>query len=164
VTYGQSAFAFAQMYHMAEKEAQDYIDSWWREFPSLLEWTQTIKVQARTQGVVVSPFGHKRRFHLITEENFGDVMREAVNFLPQNVAVWLTLSAIIELVDMDIPVIVTVHDSIVVDAPVGSYKETAATMKTVMESQAKKQLGWELPFNVDLSMGENWGEMTELTL
>lgn len=164
VTYGQGAFAFAQMYHMPEKEAQAYIDSWWREFPKLLEWTNEIKKLARTNGVIVSPFGHKRRFHLITDENLGDVMREAVNFTPQNVAAWLTMSAIIELVDLGIPVIATVHDSIVVDAPVESYKQVAVVMKRVMEWQAKKHLGWELPFTVDLSVGENWGEMKELTL
>jgi DNA polymerase-1 len=164
VTYGQSAFAFSQMYHMPEKEAQAYIDSWWRDFPTLQAWTIETKKQARTKGVVVSPFGHKRRFHLITEENLGDLMREAVNFKPQNVAAWLTFSAIIELVSLGVPVIATVHDSIVADVPENMYRDFAHMMKTVMGSQAQKQLNWDLPFTVDLSVGKNWGEMEELTL
>jgi DNA polymerase-1 len=149
---------------MPEKEAQAYIDSWWRDFPTLQAWTIETKKSARTKGVVVSPFGHKRRFHLITEENLGDLMREAVNFKPQNVAAWLTFSAIIELVSLGVPVIATVHDSIVADVPENMYRDFAHMMKTVMESQAQKQLNWDLPFSVDLSVGKNWGEMEELTL
>jgi uracil-DNA glycosylase family 4 len=162
VTYGQSAYAFAQMYHMPEGEAQAYIDSWWQAFPQLQQWTNEIKQRARTDGVIVSPFGHKRRFHLITDENFGDVMREAVNFLPQNVAAWLTMSAIIDLVELDVPIIATVHDSIVADVPKNEAEEIAVMMKIVMEAQAKEKLGWDLPFLVDVSVGENWGSMREL--
>lgn len=164
VTYGQSAFAFAQMYHMPEDEAQAYIDNWWREFPTLKRWTEASKLQATEEGVVVSPFGHKRRFHLITNDNIGDVEREAVNFIPQNVAGWLTICSIIELDKLDIPVIATVHDSIVVDCPRTDLESAARAMKEVMESQASKQLGWELPFTADLSAGPNWAELEDLDL
>jgi len=167
VTYGQGAFAFAQMYHMPESEAQAYIDSWWREFPTLLEWSNELKARAKKDGLVVSPFGHKRRFHLITDDNLGDVEREAVNFLPQNIAAWLTISALCELVDMGIRIVATVHDSIVADVPADSAIFVARTMKNVMESQSVKQLGWsqdDIPFLVDISIGENWGSLKELDL
>jgi len=165
VTYGQSAQAFAQMYHMPEREAQEYINSWWTEFPDLLAWTKEQKQRARKDGLIVSPFGHKRRFHLITDENVGDVEREAVNFLPQNIAAWLTLSALCDLVDMGIHVVATVHDSIVADIPTGSINDVACAMKSVMESQVEKQLGWtDVPFLVDISVGPNWGSLEELDL
>lgn len=164
VTYGQSADAFAQMYHMPKKEAQEYIDSWWKEFPVLREWTNELKKRARS-GVIVSPFGHKRRFHLITDDNKGDVEREAVNFLPQNIAAWLTISALVELVDSGIRVVATVHDSIVADVPIDEANDVALTMKRVMESQPEKQLGWtDLPFLADVSIGPNWGKLEEVDL
>jgi len=31
-----------------------------------------------------------------------------------------------------------------------------------MERQAYDKLGWELPFKVDISVGENWGELEEM--
>lgn len=165
VTYGQSAAAFAQMYHMPQEEADEYIKSWWREFPDLLEWTKEQKAKARKEGLVQSPFGHKRRFHLITDENVGDVEREAVNFLPQNIAAWLTISALCELVDMGIRVVATVHDSIVADVPGTMVQTVAETMKEVMESQVEKQLGWtDIPFLVDISVGPNWGIQKEFEL
>jgi len=165
ITYGQSAFAFQQMYHIPAEESQAYIDDWWREFPTLLEWTKEVKERARKEGLVQSPFGHKRRFHLITDDNIGDIEREAVNFLPQNIAAWFTISALCELVDRGIRIVATVHDSIVADVPASSAIFVANTMKNVMEAQAVKQLGWDdLPFSVDISIGENWGELKELEI
>lgn len=164
VTYGQSAKAFAQMYHMPEDEAQQYILSWWNEFPKLKEWTNEIKQRARKDGFIISPFGHKRRFHLITDENLGDVERESVNFLPQNIAAWATIMSVCDLVYAGVAVIATVHDSIVVDCPNGEVDRTALLMKQIMEDQVIKQLGWQrddIPFLVDLSVGPNWGSLEE---
>lgn len=167
VTYGQGAASFAQMYHMDEQEAQAYINTWWNEFHTMKAWTQEVARQARKDGIVVSPFGHKRRFHLITDDNLHDVEREAVSFKPQNIAAWLTISALIELVDMDIPILATVHDSIVADVVESDAYSVAKLMRDVMESQAEKQLGWmrdDIPFLVDVSIGPNWGDVKEIEL
>ena len=134
VSYGQSAAAFAQMYHMPREEAQAYIDSWWRQFPILHQWTKEIGKQALT-GEIVSPLGYKRRFHLITRDNIDDIKREAVNFVPQNTAGGFTILAVIELIEQHdfkwyldtiagpfemegMPIVNSVHDSIVADVSV----------------------------------------------
>lgn len=165
VTYGQGAEYFAQLYHMDKDEAQQYIDDWWRMFPTLKAWVREVEQEAWSEGYVTSPFGHKRRFHLRTSENRGDIQRAAVNFLPQNTAAWFTISALCELViDYDVPVITTVHDSIVADVPVGDVAAAAQLMKEVMEKQAKEQLDWNLPFTVDIAVGPTWADVQELDL
>lgn len=165
VTYGQSAAAFAQMYGMDEEEAQAYIDSWWNEFPQLHKWVQSVWREAQTEGLVVSPFGHKRRFHLITKENVNNVTREAVNFLPQNIAGNLTICALVDLVGDSVPVISTVHDSILADVPNEQVGDVAQQMKEVMEAQASKVLGWDLPFTVDVSVSDvSWADVHEVTI
>jgi DNA polymerase-1 len=163
VTYGQSAKAFAQMYHMPEREAQAYIDSWWREFPRLKEWTRETARRGLKEGYVQSPFGHKRRFHLITDENIGDLQREAVNFLPQNIAAWLTITSIVRLVDLGVLVVATVHDSIVAVAPAYEANNVAFAMKDIMERTAIEELGWtDIPFLVDISVGNSWGTIEDI--
>lgn len=165
VTYGQSAAAFAQMYHMDEEEAQAYIDSWWGEFTQLHKWVQGVWREAQTEGRIISPFGHKRRFHLITRENINNVLREAVNFPPQNIAGNLTVAALCDLVDDGVPIISTVHDSILADVPNEQVGNTAQQMKEVMEAQAMKRLGWTLPFTVDVSVSDvSWAEVHEVTI
>jgi DNA polymerase-1 len=167
VTYGQGADAFAQMYHMPKEEAQGHIDSWWIQFPKLKAWTTELKQQAKKDGYIQSPFGHKRRFYLITDENVGSVEREAVSFLPQNVAAWLTIMSLCDLVDAGVRIVATVHDSLVADVPIAEVDRTALLMKEVMENQSVKQLNWakdDIPFLVDISVGENWGSLEELDM
>jgi DNA polymerase I-like protein with 3'-5' exonuclease and polymerase domains len=63
---------------------------------------------------------------------------------------------------MGVPIISTVHDSIIADVPQSDCMEVALLMKKVMESAAKECLGWDLPFTVDISMSEiSWGDVTE---
>jgi len=167
VTYGQGADAFAQMYHMPKSEAQAYIDTWWNEFYELKEWTLETQERALREGFVQSPFGHKRRFTLITNDNIGDVKREAVNSLPQNIAAWLTISALCDLADNGVRVVATVHDSIVADVPIKEVDATAKLMRDIMIEQPIKQLGWttdDIPFLADISVGRSWGELEELEL
>ena len=45
VAYWQSAFSFAQLYHMPIGEAQNYIDFWWDRFPQVWEWTKAMEAQ-----------------------------------------------------------------------------------------------------------------------
>ena len=168
VTYLQSAESFAQMYSMSKREAQGQIDSWWESFPTLEKWAKREVWKEVAKGYVESPFGHRRRFYLITEENKGDVLREAVNFKPQNIAAWATVSALSDLVlDYGVRVVATVHDSIVADVPKENAHETAKLMKEVMERQFETQLGWsqeDIPLVADVSIGPNWGELKELEL
>jgi len=150
---------------MPVEEAKEYVDSWWREFTQLKEWTEYEQNQALKLGYVLSPFGHKRRFKLITNDNIGDVRREAVNFKPQNIAAWLTIESLCDLVDYGVNVVATVHDSIVADVPEQSVGEVARIMRQVMISQPIKQLGWtDIPFEVDISVGPNWGTLTDYEL
>jgi DNA polymerase-1 len=164
VTYGQGAKAFAQMYHMDETEAQNYINSWWDEFTELREWTIDLQGRAIKDGYIRSPFGHKRRFSLITNDNINDVKREAVNALPQNIAAWLTISSLCDLVDSGVRVVATVHDSIVADVPIGEVDRVARLMTENMALQPIKQLGWDsddIPFSADISVGPNWGALED---
>lgn len=91
-----------------------------------------------------------------------DLHREGVNFLPQNSAGQLTISAIIELWKLGIPVISTVHDSIIADVPEDEVTDVAKVMKDVMERMPAERLDMTLPFKVDVSVGETWGTVEEM--
>lgn len=166
VCYGQSAFAFAQMYHMEQKEAQAYIDNWFKKFPDVRKWIEETHQIIFKEQVLVNPFGRKRRFHLITDENLQDTLREGVNFLPQSTASDFTEAAVVELNNAGIPIINTVYDSIIADVPEADAKEAQILMKEVMEKIPIETLGWEdIPFKVDISMSaKSWGDVEEVEL
>ena len=108
-----------------------------------------------------SPFGRKRRFYLITNENKEGLYREAINFYPQSTASDITLLAGVilhNLIDRDkAAIVLLVHDSIMADVQDDYVDEFMAISRGVMESVAKTRLDWDLPFVVDIGYGTTWG-------
>jgi uracil-DNA glycosylase family 4 len=167
VAYWQSAFTFAQMYRMPQSEAQAFINFWWSRFPKVYEWTKEMERQVLEVGEIQSPFGHKRRFYVIPQDQSAriHVIKEGINFLPQNIAANITLRALINLVHELDPttaqIRITVHDSIVANCREDEVSEVSELMKETMESAAKEAIAWDFPFKADISVGHTWGDLRE---
>lgn len=170
VAYWQSAYSFAQLYHMPQTEAQKFIDFWWSRFPKVWEWTKEMERTVLEVGEIQSPFGHKRRFYVIPSDNSAriHIVKEGINFLPQNIAANITLYALIQLVDALDPTVaqirITVHDSIVANVRESEVESTAIIMKQAMEEAAKYAITWGFPFKTDISVGPTWGDLKEMSI
>jgi uracil-DNA glycosylase family 4 len=158
VAYGQSAQTFQEKHNVPVAEGEEFIKWWFREFPDVKRWRQHVARTVLKDGFIQSPFGHKRRFHLVTHENRGSVIREAINFLPQNIAARLTLWAMSELVELGFPVVNEVHDSIILDVPTSTLDETCHAVVGVME-KAPAVINWDIPFTAEIKVGKSWGEV-----
>jgi DNA polymerase I-like protein with 3'-5' exonuclease and polymerase domains len=163
VFYRQTAATFQEKHDIPEKEAQPYIDWVWRTFTGVKQWEESIEAEIHSKGVLVSPFGRKRRFHLLTEHNRQAAYREGINFYPQSTASDLTLTSAIELAgEIDqarATVVLLVHDSIIGDVQDSYVDEYRVICQQIMESRAKDALGWTLPFKSDIQVGESWGSV-----
>lgn len=161
IAYGQSAATFEEKHEIPEREAQKFIDWWWSFFTGVRAWKEEIVKEMKT-GAVVSPFGRKRRFYLLTKENYNACVREAVNFKPQSTAGDFTLRSVIilqrEIDPTKADIVITVHDNIVSDVEESYVDEYKTICEQVMVSRPKDELGWEIPFKVDIGVGPNWGE------
>ena len=170
VAYWQSAFSFAQMYHMPESEAQAYINFWWNRFPQVQEWTKMVEEAVLTIGELQSPFGHKRRFYVIPQDFSSKlhVVKQGINYLPQNIAGNITLWAMIKLcedLDWDIAQpIINVHDNIILNVRHEYVEEIGHMVKSYMEASAKEIIDWQFPFKAEVSVGPNWGSLKEMNL
>jgi uracil-DNA glycosylase family 4 len=172
VAYWQSAFSFAQMHHMDQSEAQKYIDFWWERFPDVWQWTKNIEETVMSTGELQSPFGHKRRFYIIPADEGArlHVVKEGINFKPQNIAANITLWALIKFTEhlkenemwhIAQPRI-TVHDSILVNVRETHTEEIASLLKGFMESAAIEAIGWDFPYLAEFSVGHDWGSLKEI--
>jgi uracil-DNA glycosylase family 4 len=174
VAYWQSAYSFAQLYNMPQSEAQEYIDFWWDRFPDVWAWTKSIEAECLERGEIQSPFGHKRRCYVIPAEESAriHVVKEFINFKPQNIAACITEWAMCDLVDWlvendkwDIAQPrINVHDAIVINVKRKHVEEIAHKTVKLMAAAPKKSIGWDFPYAADVSMGENWGSMKEIEL
>jgi uracil-DNA glycosylase family 4 len=161
VAYQQSPDTFQEKHGIPKEEAAKYIEWWWKEFAGVREWANTVEKEV-LKGEVVSPFGFKRRFHLITKENRKGSIREGINFLPQNIAAWFTNYALCRLVlDYDLPIALSVHDSIIADCPSGMVSDVVPLIVDVMERAPKETLGWDFPFKAEAQIGQRWGKLED---
>jgi uracil-DNA glycosylase family 4 len=174
VAYWQSAYSFAQLYHMPRSEAQSFIDYWWDRFPDVWKWTKEIETQCLTAGEIQSPFGHKRRCYVIPSDESArlHLVKQFINFKPQNIAANITNWALCDFVDWLVEndkwetaqPRITVHDSILVNVKRKHVDEIGAKLIEIMQAAPKASLGWDFPYLAELSVGENWGQMEDYTL
>lgn len=162
VFYRQSAATFQEKHDIPEREAQPYIDWIWKTFTGVGAWEKSIETEIHTKGTLTSPFGRKRRFHLLTDFNKEGIYREGINFYPQSTASDLTFTSAIILanqVDSRRAVLLLIpYDAILADVEDDYVDEYSIICKQVMESRAKDALGWTLPFKAEIQIGPSWGE------
>jgi uracil-DNA glycosylase family 4 len=162
VFYQQGADTFQEKHGIPKERAEPYIKWVWETFTGVKEWEDEVAKEVKTKRVLVSPFGRKRRFHLLTRENIQAAYREGVNFYPQSTASDLTLCAGITLsgeIDRSRASIgILVHDSIVADVQEDYIEEYSTICDQIMASVAFDELGWTLPFKAEIGVGPTWGE------
>ena len=162
VFYGQSAETFQEKHGIRPELAKPYIDWVWKTFTGVKEWEDGIRREVKEKGVLTSPFGRKRRFHLLTRENFDAACREGINFLPQSTASDFTLCAAIAVgANTDgsrARIGILVHDSIVADVDEGYVDEYSTIVQQVMADTPRDELGWNLPFSAEIGVGPTWGD------
>lgn len=162
VFYRQSAETFQEKHGIDARRAQEYIDWVWSTFTGVRDWENDIEGNIHKKSELVSPFGRKRRFYLITEYNKQAIYREGINFFPQSTASDLTLTSGIRIAASIDPtqaaIVNLVHDSVVAEVREDYVSEYSTICKRVMEANAQEELGWTLPFVADVSTGETWGD------
>jgi uracil-DNA glycosylase family 4 len=162
VFYRQSAQTFQEKHGIPEREGQKFIDWIWSTYLGVKAWEEDIEKQVRKPGYLVSAFGRRRRFYLLTKENIQAAFREGINFYPQATASDLTLASAIRIYDnvdtKKAALVLTVHDSILADVVESYIDEYRGICRQIMESCANDELGWTLPFKCDIGVGPTWGE------
>jgi DNA polymerase I-like protein with 3'-5' exonuclease and polymerase domains len=146
---------------MVLSEAYKLRDDFFDLIPSVVAWQEQVKRTVLSEGELVTPFGRRRRFHLITEQNRHSVLNEALSYLPQSTASDICLSALIRLR----PLLkgmgfirLTIHDALVVEAPISRRDEVSDLLQRTMVECGAEFTDY-VPFAVDLSYGRSWGEL-----
>jgi DNA polymerase-1 len=161
--YGMSAFGLAQQLGIPQREAQAYIDAYFRRYPGILDYMEATKRRAREQGFVTTLFG--RRCHVPginsrnpAERSFQE--RAAINAPIQGAAADIIKRAMVRLPEalaeegLGARMLLQVHDELVFELPEAELAAAAALVKRVMEGAARL----DVPLVVDTGIGDNWGE------
>ncbi len=156
--YGKTAFTLARDIGVAPAEAQAFIDAYFAGFPAVRAFLDRTIADARETGVVTTMFGRRRRVPELSSRN-GQIRsaaeRVTVNLPIQGTAADILKRAMIDLhrvLPADSPMILTVHDELLLEVPEARAGEIAALVRERMEGAAELSV----PLTVDVGVGRTW--------
>lgn len=161
LSYGRQAYSIAQEHNMSVRDTERMLRDFMGLIPATAAWQAETRRKVLAGDDLITPFGRKRRFHLITDENQQDVLNEALSFLPQSTASDICLSALTRLRPMLRGLgwlRLTIHDALVAECPERNRDTVAELMQRVMVEEGRAFTDY-VPFEVDTTVGKHWGEL-----
>lgn len=161
ILYGQSAFGLSNQLDIPPKEAQQYIDDFYRTYPGVQEYKERVLAEARRVGEVRTWQGRRRLVPELNSQNKmirANAERFAFNTVFQGSAADLIKVAMIKIHEalqqkgFETKMIMQVHDELVFEVPNAELDLVKPLVKDLMEHA----LPCAVPLNVDIGVGDNW--------
>lgn len=163
VVYGISDFGLSNNLGITRKEAKAYIDTYFKRFPGIKNYMETIVREARDKGYVETIYKRRRELPDINSRNFNVrnfAERTAINSPIQGSAADILKVAMINLdkalteAGLATRMLLQVHDEIVLEVPVAELETVKAMVKETMESA----ISLSVPLIADENEGSTWYE------
>ena len=162
VLYGMGTKSLADAAEMSFAEAKDFIEKYFELRAPIKQKLADILHQAETAGYVETFYGRRRPTPDVKSPNFmirESAKRAAMNMPIQGTEADLMKRAMIN-IDQALPegadIIMQVHDSLIIECDESQAPEIAKILREKMESVAPEL---EVKLAVDVTTGQNWGEL-----
>ena len=171
--YGMSAFGLARQLGIERKEAQDYIDRYFEQYPGVRAYMDETRQRARDRRYVETVFGRRLYLPEIGSRNAGRrqyAERTAINAPMQGTAADVIKRAMVSLHEWtagresEVRMIMQVHDELVFEVAEDALERTATDVSKRM-AQAADELAdrmgvgrLRVPLEVETGSGVNWDE------
>jgi DNA polymerase-1 len=158
VIYGQGEQGLSKSLGISRAEAGQFIAAYFRRYEGVRAFMETTLEQARLSGTVRTVLGRLRRVADIKSSHFGRraaAERVAMNTPIQGTAADLLKLAMLRLgppVTAGCRMILTVHDELVFEVPVGELAAALPAIKERMENIYRL----DVPLVVDVGHGPSW--------
>jgi len=164
ILYGMGPRNLARSSGLSKEEAQSFIDKYFELHPGIQNYIDDMKAKAHDDEYVETLFGRRR---YLPDVNSGMQMlraaaeRMAVNMPIQGTQADLVKMAMLEVQswiengDLDIKMLLQVHDELVFEIKNDEIAEVVPKIKKIMESVWAS----EIPLIVDIEIGKHWGKL-----
>lgn len=169
IAYGRGPSSIAQKFNKTMSEAKAIIDKWYRPMPKVKVWMETQRKKPILGEPCVSLFGRERHF-VVTNEKLNHIQNDYVNTPIQSLASDFTMLSLIQIHDwieennIDAKIVITVHDSIVLEVidDTQVVDKVAQKCLDIMSSTPLKYIPeCTVPFKADAEVGYSWGALKE---
>lgn len=171
VLYGMSPMGLAERLHIPREQAVQFIDSYFKRYPAVLEYQQTLLENCRKSGFVSTILGRRRHIDGIransTYQQRSQPEREAINMEIQGSAADLIKLAMLHVHRrlqrdrLHSRLLLQIHDELVFEAPPEELATLAELVRTEMTTPLEKSMRLRVPLKVDMATGPNWLDVEE---
>lgn len=164
VIYGMSSFGLSSEINITRKEAENYINEYFRRFPAVKAFMDMQVATCRMYGYVETMMGRKRYIKEINASAY--MVKQLGERLAMNTPIQGSAADIIKLAMIEVykrlrkeklkaKLILQVHDELIIEAPENESEYALKLLKECMENIMEL----EVKFTVGQSIGKNWYEL-----
>lgn len=163
IVYGISSFGLSQDLSITRKEAQEYIEQYFKTYPGIKNFLDRTVEDAKNTGYVTTMFGRRRPMPELQSSNF--MQRSFGERVAMNAPIQGTAADIIKIAmnrvnewlrthNMKSRLILQVHDELLVETADNELEQVREMMVREMQNAAALKVRLE----VDIHDGKNWYE------
>jgi len=169
ILYGMSARALAEAIGVSYEEARIFLDEYFKDFPKLFNYFESVKNSAREKGFLTTLFGRKRFIPEINS-NIERIKREgerkALNFPIQGSAADLIKLSMVKIDEYlqknnlieKAKLILQIHDELIFEIKEEAASKIVPEIQKIMEEIHSLRI----PLKTEIKSGNNWAELSLL--
>lgn len=163
IIYGKTAFGLAKELGISQKEASEYIDRYFNQYPKVKGFEKEIVEFTEKHGYTETFFGRRRLIDGINSKNKNiksQAERMAVNSVIQGTAAEIIKKVMIEIYkyikDRDgISLLLQVHDELIFEIEKEKLEMYREDIEKIMRESVKFE---SVPLEINTNIGVNWAE------
>ncbi len=165
IIYGSGAYSLSKELGVSFKEAKEFIETYFEKYSGVKDYIDQTIENAEKDGFVITMAGRKRELPEL-QSSIQSVKengkRMSVNTIIQGSAAEIIKMAMInihkKIKNMDSKMLLSVHDEIIFEYPLDEETD----LIKIVSNEMKNATAIDVPLNISLKKGKNWGEMAEL--
>lgn len=161
IVYGISDYGLSQNLGITRKEAQQFIDTYFKKYPGIETYMHEVVREAKEKGFVETLFNRRRYLPEINSRNFNlrsFAERTAINTPIQGSAADILKVAMIKIAqalkesDLKATMLLQVHDELIFEAP----EEEIPALQKLVEDVMEHAVELNVPLKVESDFGQSW--------
>jgi len=166
ILYGLTPYGLSKDLNIPFKDAKQYIEKYFNQYPQVSVWMEKIIVSARDKGYVQTYWGRRRYVPNIYEKNrtlYEEARRVAINTVVQGTAAEIMKQGMIGLMaafkknKLDAQILLQIHDELLISVAQKDQNKAITVIKQVLESV----VDWNVSLKVSTKVGYDWKVVTK---
>ncbi len=164
IIYGISGFSLSQDLKITKKEADSYIENYFKKYPSIKSYLDNTVSDAKNQGFAKTLYGRKRNIPELSSSNF--MQRSFGERVAMNMPIQGTAADIIKIAMLKVyerikrenlasRLILQVHDELLIE----TYEDEKDVVKKLLKEEMENAVSLRVPLEVDVHTGNDWYEV-----